>query len=127
MSRWADGLDTMATRGARERLLLHLVVGACREKVHVSYPRLDVAESRARVPSFYALDVARGVTGTIPDHRTFADVAARASQSSLAWPAPPDPAEAIDQQEHDLAVAAGAARCRARGTACAGRRSTCCG
>jgi hypothetical protein len=38
------------------------------------------------------------------DHRTFADVAARASQSSLAWPAPPDPVEAIDQQEHDLAV-----------------------
>lgn len=98
------GLDTMTTRGARERLLLHLVVGACREKVHVSYPRLDVAESRARVPSFYALDVARGVTGTIPDHRTFADVAARASQSSLAWPAPPDAGQAIDQQEHDLAV-----------------------
>jgi hypothetical protein len=98
------GLDTMAARGARERLLLHLVVGACRERVHVSYPRLDVAESRARVPSFYSLDVARGVTGTIPDHRTFADSAARAGQSSLAWPAPPEPAQAIDQQEHDLAV-----------------------
>ncbi len=101
------GLDTTASRSARERLLLHLVVGACRERVHVSYPRLDVAESRARVPSFYALDVARGVTGTIPDHRTFADVAARASQSSLAWPAPLLPAHAIDQQEHDLAIVRG--------------------
>jgi RecB family exonuclease len=98
------GLDTMAARSARERLLLHLVVGACRERVHVSYPRLDVAESRARVPSFYALDVTRGVTGTIPDHRAFADIAARAGQSSLAWPAPPEPAQAIDRQEHDLAV-----------------------
>jgi hypothetical protein len=101
------GLDTMPTRGARERLLLHLAVGACRERIHVSYPRLDVAESRARVPSFYALDVARGVTGTIPDHRVFADSAAQAGQSSLAWPAPPDPAQAIDQQEHDLAVVRG--------------------
>ena len=31
--------------------------------MYLSYPRLDVAESRVRVPSFYALDASRGVTG----------------------------------------------------------------
>ena len=28
-----------------------------------------VGETRARVPSFYALDVMRAVTGVVPDHR----------------------------------------------------------
>lgn len=98
------GLGTQQTRGAQERMLLHLAVGACRERLYVSYPRLDVAESRARVPSFYALDVVRGITGTVPDHRAFADAAGRMGQSSLAWPAPRDPDLAIDTQEHDLAV-----------------------
>ena len=98
------GLGTQQTRGAQERMLLHLAVGACRERLYVSYPRLDVAESRARVPSFYALDIVRGITGTVPDHRAFADAAGRVGQSSLAWPAPLDPEMAIDAQEHDLAV-----------------------
>ena len=42
-----------------ERLLLRLAVGAATERCYLSYPRLDVGQGRARVPSFYALDVAR--------------------------------------------------------------------
>jgi CRISPR/Cas system-associated exonuclease Cas4 (RecB family) len=97
-------LETRSERGVRERLLLHLAVGAATDRLYLSYPRLDVAESRVRVPSFYALDAVRGVTGRVPDHEELAAEATRAGRSTLAWPAPPEPDEAIDTQEHDLAV-----------------------
>lgn len=100
-------LETRADRSAHERLLLHLAAGAATERLYLSYPRLDVAESRVRVPSFYALDAVRGVTGRIPDHEELAAAAAHAGHSTLAWPAPPDPETAIDSQEHDLAVLRG--------------------
>src|SRR5439155_1040824 len=50
-------------RGSAERLLLKIAIGAACERLYLSYPRLDVAETRARVPSFYALDVMRAITG----------------------------------------------------------------
>jgi ATP-dependent helicase/nuclease subunit B len=90
-------------RSGAERLLLKLSIGAARERVYLSYPRLDVAETRARVPSFYALDVMRAITGRIPDHRVLASDAADEAGASLAWPAPADPRRAIDDLEHDLA------------------------
>ena len=91
-------------RGAAERLLLKLSIGAATERVYLSYPRLDVAETRARVPSFYALDVVRAITGRVPDHRVLASEAAEEGGASLAWPAPKEPDRAIDDLEHDLAV-----------------------
>ncbi len=99
-------LGGLADQGARknaERLLLKLSIGAATERVYLSYPRLDVAETRARVPSFYALDVVRAMTGEIPDHRQLAREAAEEAGASLAWPAPRDPRRAIDDLEHDLA------------------------
>jgi len=86
-----------------ERLLLKLSIGAAEERLYLSYPRLDVAETRARVPSFYALDVIRAITGEIPDHRQLARESAEEAGASLAWPAPKDPTQAIDDLEHDLA------------------------
>src|SRR4029079_6365676 len=65
---------------------------------------MDVAETRARVPSFYALDVMRAITGRVPDHRVLAAEAAEEGGASLAWPAPKDPSRAIDDLETDLAV-----------------------
>ena len=97
-------LRTRAEQGRQERLLLHLAVGAATERLYVSYPRLEVAEGRGRVPSFYALDLLRGATGRIPDHETLATAAAASGDPSLAWPAPADPDTAIDEQEHDLSV-----------------------
>jgi ATP-dependent helicase/nuclease subunit B len=91
-------------RGRAERLLLKMAIGAASERLYLSYPRLDVAEARARVPSFYALDVVRAITGRVPDHRVLASDAAEAAGASLAWPAPRDPARAIDDLEHDLAT-----------------------
>jgi ATP-dependent helicase/nuclease subunit B len=97
-------LTTRTHRAAQERLLLHLAAGAATGRLYVSYPRLEVAEGRARVPSFYALDVVRGATGRIPDHEMLAVTAAEVGDRTLAWPAPADPMDAIDDQEHDLAV-----------------------
>src|SRR5207244_8973701 len=90
-------------RGSAERLLLKISIGAATERLYLSYPRLDVAETRARVPSFYALDVMRAITGRVPDHRVLASEAAEEGGASLAWPAPKDPERAIDDLEHDLA------------------------
>ncbi|HET6959610.1 MAG TPA: hypothetical protein VFI56_23615, partial [Vicinamibacterales bacterium] len=63
-------------RSRAERLLLKIAIGAARERLYLSYPRLDVSETRARVPSFYALDVMRAITGRVPDHRVLASEAA---------------------------------------------------
>ena len=98
------GLPTSAETSQQERLLLHLAAGAATERLVVSYPRLEVVEGRPRVPSFYALDLMRGATGTIPDHQTLAEAAASAGDATLAWPAPSVPETAIDEQEHDLSV-----------------------
>ena len=98
-----DALVEQNDRRDAERLLLKLSIGAAEERLYLSYPRLDVAETRARVPSFYALDVARAITGEIPDHRRLADEAAEEAGASLAWPAPRDASQAIDDLEHDLA------------------------
>jgi len=97
-------MPTRGERGRQERLLLHLAVGAATQRLYVSYPRLEVAEGRARVPSFYAIDVLRGATGRIPEYETLARTAAEAGDPGLAWPAPDDPESAIDEQEHDLSV-----------------------
>jgi CRISPR/Cas system-associated exonuclease Cas4 (RecB family) len=87
-----------------ERLLLRLAVGAATERLWLSYPRLDTAESRPRVPSFYALDVMRAITGRIPPHGALQERAAAEGRAMLAWPAPASADEAIDDLEHDLAV-----------------------
>lgn len=92
------------TRADAERLQLRLAVGAATERIHLSYPRIELGESRPRVPSFYVLDIMRAVTGVIPRYAELADNAAREGGASLAWPAPDDPDRAIDAFEHDLAV-----------------------
>src|SRR5689334_23897693 len=97
-------LPTQDARLEAERLLLQLAAGAASERLYVSYPRIELSESRARVPSFYALDVWRAVTGQVPDHETLEERARHAGNATLAWPAPPRPDDAIDDQEHDLAV-----------------------
>jgi ATP-dependent helicase/nuclease subunit B len=98
------GLPLQEDRGRAERLLLRLAVGAPTERLWLSYPRIDIGESRPRVPSFYALDVMRAITGRIPNHEELQEEAAVEGSAGLAWPAPQDPSQAIDDLEHDLAV-----------------------
>jgi ATP-dependent helicase/nuclease subunit B len=99
----ADLVD-QEDRGQAERLLLRLAVGSATERLWLSYPRIEMAESRPRVPSFYALDVMRAITGRIPDHEALQESAAREGGAGLAWPSPDSPSAAIDDLEHDLAV-----------------------
>jgi RecB family exonuclease len=98
------GLLQHEGRAARERLWLRLAVGAATDRVYVSFPRVDASEGRARVPSFYALELMRAVTGRVPDHQVLAQEAAERTGAALAWPAPAAPADAIDDFEHDLSV-----------------------
>ena len=97
-------LAVQEDRARAERLLLRLAVGTATERLWLSYPRIEIAESRPRVPSFYALDVMRAITGRIPNHEELQERAAELGGASLSWPSPTDAASAIDDLEHDLAV-----------------------
>ena len=98
------GLPVLDDRAANERLLLRLAIGAATRRLYLSYPRLQLGESRPRVPSFYALDLERARTGRVPDFAVTERAAFRRVDARLAWPAPPDAEQAIDDTEHDLAV-----------------------
>ena len=97
-------LTLQEDRAEHERLLLRLAVGVATERLYVSFPRIETAEARARVPSFYALEIMRAVTGRIPDHQQLELEASEEANASLGWPAPVRPEDAIDDFEHDLAV-----------------------
>lgn len=97
-------LATGEDRVQAERLALRLAIGAAEEAVVLSYPRLDTERGRPRVPSFYALEVVRAVEGTLPSFERLAARAEDAGRARMAWPAPEDPARAIDAAEYDLAV-----------------------
>jgi ATP-dependent helicase/nuclease subunit B len=99
----AAGLQTQDDRVAGERMLLRSAAAAAAQNLVVSYPRMDVTQSRARVPSFYALEVVRAAEGRLPSLREFEKRAARAASSRLDWPAPANPSDAIDDAEYDLA------------------------
>ena len=98
------GLPVLDDRGAEERLLLRLAVGAATRRLYLSYPRLQLGESRPRVPSFYALDLERARTGRVPDFAVTERAAFRRVGARLAWPAPPDADLSIDDTEHDLST-----------------------
>lgn len=95
-------LTTQEDRVSKERLLLRLAIGAATRQLYLSYPRIEVGLGRPRVPSFYALDVQRAVTGRVPEIAPWEREAARLSDASLDWPAPRNPERAIDDLEHDL-------------------------
>jgi ATP-dependent helicase/nuclease subunit B len=101
--KFASGLATQKERVADERMLLRSAAAPASESIVFSYPRMDVTQARARVPSFYALEVVRAAEGRLPSLREFEKRAARAASSRLDWPAPASAPEAIDDAEYDLA------------------------
>jgi CRISPR/Cas system-associated exonuclease Cas4 (RecB family) len=98
------GLDTNHDRIAGERLALRVAVGAASERLYLSYPRVDLDQSRPRVPSFYGLEVMRAAEGALPGFDELARRAEAASGARIGWPAPPRPELAIDEAEYDLAL-----------------------
>ncbi|MEQ1871113.1 MAG: PD-(D/E)XK nuclease family protein, partial [Vicinamibacterales bacterium] len=98
------GLPRQHERSELERQQLRLAVGAVERKLYVSFPTVEVGEGRPRVPSLYALEVWRAMTGRVPSAEELQQAAAHASQATLAWPAPADRDDAIDVLEHDLST-----------------------
>jgi ATP-dependent helicase/DNAse subunit B len=97
-------LATNQGRLERERLALSLAAGAAARYICFSYPRLDLDSARPRVPSFYALEVVQASEGRLPDFGELAGRAETAVTARLGWPAPVEPADAIDNAEYDLAI-----------------------
>jgi ATP-dependent helicase/nuclease subunit B len=95
-------LAMQGDRVIRERSLLRRAVGSATRRLVFSYPRVDVAQSRPRVPSLYALEILRAAMGRLPELREFERRAAEGSQSRLDWPAPRKHEDAIDDAEYDL-------------------------
>lgn len=112
-------LETSQDRIAAERLALRLAAGAAKSRLVLSWPRIDLSQGRARVPSFYGLEVMRAAEGTLPGFAALSRRAEQAAQARAGWPAPPDSRDAIDEAEHDLALLARALRdpAASRGTA----------
>ncbi len=104
------GLPLQGDRVAEERLALRLAAGAARQKVVFSYPSIDLQKGRSKVPSFYLLEVVRASEGSLPDFESLEREASDSSGARLGWPAPRDPARAIDETEHDLAFLSDALR-----------------
>jgi len=98
------GLVGMEDRLARERLSLRLAVGAAREALILSYPRLDLDQARPRVPSFYALEALHAAEGELPGFDELAARAEAVTGARVGWPAPASSRDAIDEAEYDLAL-----------------------
>ena len=99
-----SGLLLQPERAEIERLQLRLAVGAAESRLYVSFPTIEIGEGRPRVPSLYALEIWRAMTGRVPTAEELQHAAARSSEATLSWPAPADSREAIDALEHDLAT-----------------------
>jgi len=98
------GLRVQADRVHEERMALRLAVGAASRALVLSYPRLDLDQSRPRVPSFYALEALRAAEGRLPGFDELASKAEGVTAARVGWPAPESPADAIDETEYDLAL-----------------------
>ncbi|HYP06257.1 MAG TPA: PD-(D/E)XK nuclease family protein [Bryobacteraceae bacterium] len=94
-------LPAQETDEESERDLLRQAAACATGQFVGSYSRVDLATGRARVPSLYAYDVLRAALGRPPEA---ADFDASHVQTTLAWPAPQEIADAVDDTEYDLAL-----------------------
>jgi RecB family exonuclease len=84
--------------------LLRIAIAVPSERLWLSFSRLDLLTGRERVPSFYAFAAHRAAGGEEIDVREFERRARSATHTRIGWPAPPQPADAIDDAEFDLAT-----------------------
>ena len=91
---------------AEDTELLRIAAACASEQFTLSFSRLDLLTGRERVPSFYAFAAHRAAGVPEIDVREFEARARSATRTRIGWPAPPDPADAIDDAEFDLATLA---------------------
>lgn len=93
----------LAELEAGERLLLRQAIAPATAGVVLSWPRIELATGRLRVPSFYVLEAARAAYGEAIDRRVIERGAEKGVETRIGWPAPDGAARAIDETEYDLA------------------------
>jgi ATP-dependent helicase/nuclease subunit B len=86
--------------------LLRVAVACASERLAISFSRLDLLTGRERVPSYFAFEAHRAAGGPDLDVREFEARARAATGTRIGWPAPVDPADALDDAEFDLATLA---------------------
>jgi ATP-dependent helicase/nuclease subunit B len=86
--------------------LLCVATACASERMSISFSRLDLLTGRECVPSFYAFAAHRAAGGGDLDVREFEQRARAQTGTRIGWPAPADPAEALDDAEFDLATLA---------------------
>ncbi len=91
---------------AEDTELLRIAAASATGRLTLSFSRLDLLTGRERVPSFYAFEAHRAAGGREMSVREFELQARSATQPRIGWPAPHDPADAIDDAEFDLATLA---------------------
>ncbi|HLW76289.1 MAG TPA: PD-(D/E)XK nuclease family protein [Bryobacteraceae bacterium] len=89
-------------RADDEKARLSLAAACARDRLVASYPRMEIAEGRPRVPSFYALELLRAAEGKLLDLKKFEEASSAAAPARLNWPAPAHARDAIDDAEYDL-------------------------
>jgi len=100
-------------RFAEEKLLFSLALGAARERLILSYPRLDPSTGRERIPSFFLLRVGEALCGEAMDYSRLERIP-QYGHVPLSRLAPEDSAEAVDEGEFDLSQVGKALRTRDR-------------
>ena len=104
---WRSQRDALGIElRADDSELLRIAAACASERLTLSFSRLDLLTGRERVPSFYAFAAHRAAGGPDIDVRQFEERARAATQTKIGWPAPKDPADAIDDAEFDLATLA---------------------
>jgi RecB family exonuclease len=96
--------ELATSRDGRERALLRAGVAAARDSVVLSYPRIEPLTGRERVPSLYAYDALRAARGSAFRPQELQAEARANCETTLAWPAPRHPENAIDDAEFDLSM-----------------------
>jgi hypothetical protein len=92
----------LAELEAGERLLLRQALAPAAARIILSWPRIELATGRMRVPSFYVLEAARAAFGQAIDRRAVERSAEQSVETRIGWPAPRDAVRAIDETEYDL-------------------------
>ncbi|MGB9699944.1 MAG: PD-(D/E)XK nuclease family protein [Thermodesulfobacteriota bacterium] len=95
-------LPLKANRWPEEKTLFSLAVAAARERLVLSYPRLDPASGKERIPSFFLLQVGKALAKEIINYSKLETLPIY-HHLPLSRLGPAEPEQAIDEQEFDLA------------------------
>ena len=86
-----------------ERLLFRLAIGAAKEKLILSFPRIEIGTGRERLPSSFLLATVKAVTGRSINFQEFEKFHGF-SRVSLSEVGVSNPEKALDEVEYDLSV-----------------------